>query len=126
MGLYSDLQKDLKNAFETDLLDTYIEIVVTEFGEPVYDPVSGTPVTPEINYTVKCIRLENIIGEVVDKSTTQDFAEYIILDEDKISSTIQEFKIDQRITDNNEEYRVSGIDVDPAKATHTLNCRRWA
>jgi len=125
-GLYSDLQKDLSEAFNTDLLDTYIEFIVTEFGESVYDPIVGKPVTPETDYTVKGIRLTNSLGEVVDKSTTQDFAEYIILDQDKIASTIPKFMIDQKVTDNGEEYRISGIDVDPANASHTLNCRRWA
>jgi hypothetical protein len=123
MGIYQDIQTDMREAMNGDLSDAVATLVITEeVSSGVYDPLigGGMTYTPVI-YTMDCIVLgdheENKDGE----DTSTDFVELLILDSDK---TIPEFKPGMKATVRNTDYETGKVEIDPVGATHTLKCRK--
>jgi len=126
MGIYSDIQADMKEAMSDDLLDAVASLVVTEeVTSTAYDPsagvgdaaVSSTPVI----YTMDCIVLGNHTENKDGKDTTTDFADFLVLDSLK---TVTEFIAGMKVTVRGKNYEIGKIEIDPAGATHTLTCRK--
>lgn len=120
MGIYTDIQADVKEAMEDDLLDTVAVLTISESTGAVYNPATGGITdTPTVS-VMDCILGDDKTGEDVEEETSTDFITVIILDSDKTTS----FKTGQNANVRGSDYEVTGYEVDPAGATHILKCRR--
>lgn len=123
MGIYATIQTKLSEAFDTKLTDAVSNIIVTEFGESVYDTSAGTNVTPETTYTVRAVEVSNNEGEILNLHALRDRATFLVLDSEK---QLGAFKIGMKIDKGEHSFRITGISADPAQATWQLVCKRWA
>jgi len=119
MGIYADIQADVKEAMLDDLADAVAVLTVTE-ANPVYDPDTGEATDTPIVYTMDCIIVDDKSGEDIEDSTTTDYMTVLVLDSDKTTDLNTGIYISVR----GKDYEVSGYELDPAGATHTLKCRR--
>lgn len=120
MGLYSELQEDLVEAFDDDLSDAVATLTVTIITQGAYDPATGdTPSTP-VDYTMRCIVIKDVVGEEPDEPDSTDNVQLLVLDSEK---TV-DFKTDMKVNVRDSDYEIAGIKVDPVSATHILKCRK--
>jgi len=123
MGIYQDIQDDLKEAMLDDLADAVAVLVITEeVSSTTYDPLVGGGATSVPNvYTMNCIVIgdheENKDGE----DTSTDFVKLLVLDSDK---TVPEFKPGMKATVRNTDYEIGKVGIDAVGATHKLKCRK--
>lgn len=123
MGIYQDIQDDLKEAMLDDLADAVAVLVVTEeVSSMTYNPVGGVPTIalPEV-YTMNCIVMKDHEEKKDGEDTTTDFVELLVLDTDK---TIDVFKPGMKANVRNTDYQIGKVGIDPVGATHTLKCRK--
>lgn len=125
MGMYQDIQNDMREAMDGDLSDAVETLVITEeVSSTTYDPtagavnpVSSTPVT----YTMDCI----VIGDHEEnkdlQDTSTDFVKLLVLDVDK---TVPEFKPGMKANVRNTDYEIGKVNIDAVGATHRLKCRK--
>ncbi len=125
MGLYSEIQYDLTQAFENDLLDAVRTITVYTVSGEVYDDITMKNVITYSPDDVRAVKVKDVIGENIDSSTSSNIAEFIIIDADKISSGVI-FELEKKITDGTNTYKIEGIEQDPAEASWVLTCRIWS
>jgi len=127
MGLYDDLQRDIIKAFNTDLLDATRTIQYVEITSN-YDPITMENVLTETPIDVRAVKVKDKEGENMDNPSLSNSAKFLIMDEDRIKSNLS-FEIGIKVVDINEnpgEYKIEGIDTDPAHASWELDCRRWS
>jgi len=123
MGIYQDIQDDLREAMLDDLADAVATLVITEeVTSTSYNPVGGGVVvaTPNI-YTMQCIVLKDHEENKDGEDTSTDFVKILILDSDK---TVPEFKPGMKATVRNTDYEIGKVGIDAVGATHTLKCRK--
>lgn len=123
MGIYSDIQKDVKEAMDEDLADAVATLTVTETeSSTVYNPSVGGGVTntPVIN-SMQCIIIGPDDSEESgpDSDTATSDLEVMVLD----SLRTAELKIGLLATIRGINYKVLSVKVDPAGATHTMELR---
>lgn len=124
MGLYSDLQNDIIEAFNNDLLDATRTIQVKVITGETYDEITMKNVPVSISKDVRAVKLDDEEDEIIDSSSNLNMSKFLIMDYDKITSGI-EFELEQEIIDGNDSYKIKGISQDPAKASWILTCRIW-
>lgn len=126
MGIYQDVQTDMREAMDGDLSDAVAVLVVAEeVTSTTYDPTAGVgdaavDSVPNV-YTMDCIIMEDHEENKDLKDTSTDFVELLILDSDK---TIPVFKPGMKATVRDTDYEIGKVDIDPVGATHTLKCRK--
>lgn len=123
MGLYDDLQTDILNAFETDLLDATRTVQVYTTSS-VYDINTLQNTNTETEIDVRAVKISDFAGENVDDPSMMDFAEFLVMDADRITANVT-FIIDMKLQDGSDQYKITGMNVDPAGASTTLVCRRF-
>lgn len=125
MGIYTDITESLVAEFNGDLADAVKAVTVTEFGTPVYDPITGTNSPSETVYVTRGVPTVNVEGDIMDENNRTNVIELLILDFEK---QVTEFKVGMKILVDGftQTYKVSGVSIDPAGVTHTLQCRRWS
>lgn len=121
MGLYDDLQKDLKNAFETDLEDAYILFQITKVVTSVYDPNTGLVTNTDDAKDCYAINVRNEDGDILDMPESVSGLIFLVLDSDKPFV----FANNQKITFEGSDYRITGVRTDPVKAAWELHCIAW-
>lgn len=121
MGLYADLQKDLSEAFNTDLLDAYVDFQLVTSSEGDYDTITGVNTVIETTTPFKGIDLTNIDKASLDSPANIYDLKIFVLDSDKPTT----FTKEQKINYSNISYRLMIIDTDPVKAGWVLKCMVW-
>jgi len=122
MGVYADIQTELGLAFDTDLSDAVATINFVTYTN-VYNETTLQNVLTPTSIAVRAVKELNITGENIDDVTANDVVRYIVLDGERNGVV---FAKEMKIVDGTSEYKVSGIRVDPAGATHTITARRWS
>ena len=121
MGLYSDLQTDISDAFYGDLLDATKTLTVTKKVVGAYDPALGTaPITKTVN-TMRCVVVSDNVGEKLDEYTSTDEVIVLVLDSDK---TVTTFDLGDGVNVDGSDYLIKGVGKDPAGVAHTIKCRK--
>ena len=121
MGIYSDLQADLSEAFSGDLLDATTTLSIVEESVGTYNPATGSPTITETTSIMRCVRLDYGIGENMEDDTSTDFTKILVLDSEK---TVAKFSIGVKAILDGFDYIVKGVSIDPTKSSHTLKLRR--
>ena len=123
MGIYADIQADLKEAMDDDLADATATLTITEtVSSTSYDPLLGeVTATPVVN-TMRCVIVDSNLKDETkpDSDTTIADLEVMVLDSERTTA----FRVGLNATVRGVEYIVSAYEVDPAGATHTLQLRR--
>jgi len=130
MGIYADIQADLREAMLDDLSDAVSTLVITEEASSInYNPAAGAESvtsTPVI-YTMDCIALGTDEEGKDNADATTDYVSVIVLDSDR---TIPEFRPGMKATITNKRtlvgsnHEIGKVTIDPVGATHNLKCRR--
>lgn len=120
MGLYDDIQVDVKEALLTDLNDAYLDFSVTAINSTSYDAETGQVVNDSVIESFKGVRTKFVEGIDLDLPETTIALEVLVLDSDKPFA----FEENQTITHLAKDYNIVSIDVDPANATWILGCSK--
>lgn len=121
MGIYSDLQSDLKEAFDDDLFDAVEVLTIKDVQQGAYDPVTGLTSDTILTYKTRCIVLMDEVEEENDTPIQTDQLKLLVLDSEK---KIEEFKTGLVLTVRGSEYELVYVKTDSAKATHVLYCKK--
>lgn len=121
MGIYQDIQTDIREAMNGDLADAVAVLTITDSPDPSYNPVGGVITNTSVVYTMDCIIITDHEENKDGEDTSTDFVELLVLDSDK---TVTEFKPDMKATVRGTDYQIGKVDIDPVGATHTLKCRK--
>lgn len=121
MGLYEDLQNDIKAALETDLNDAYKTFTVTKKILSVYNPTDGSVTDTEISNDFNGVIIKENDGDVIDNNEELSSFDVLVMDSDKPF----DFVLDQKITYVLKEYKIVGIVTDPVHASWILQCIAW-
>ena len=121
MGLYDEIQLDIKEALNSDLLDAYKTFKITDFVSSIYDPETGILTKTENSQDCKCVELKNQEGDDLDNPESVSGVIFLVMDSDKPF----DFSNGQKILYNGEYYKVKGKKTDPIGATWTLSCVAW-
>lgn len=126
MGVYLDIQTDMKEAMAGDLADAVATLTITEsVSSTTYDPTAGVgsaavAATPVV-YTMDCIIPGDEQEEKDMSDTSMDFVEILVLDSMK---TLEVFKPGMKANVRDTDYEIGKVEIDPVGATHTLKCRK--
>lgn len=127
MGLRDDLQRDLAEAFDTDLADAVSPVVGVRKVQGEYDPDSGT--TPETitNYAGRGV-LGRYLAKEIDGSLIQTTDEKLTILQNELFITLlgepTEALAIPEIGDVIGGKRAMNVSQDPAKATWTVQLRK--
>ncbi len=124
MGLRSEIQTDLAEAFDTDLADAVRSLTYRSLIQgDNYDPAQGKN-TPSFTAYLDCRcvfdKLET--DKIINSSTNTTTAEVIILQNELVPVP----KTNDVIWVGTEEWVVGDVAEDPASATWVLNCSKNA
>lgn len=121
MGLYQDIQNDIGEALRGDLNDAYKSFNITAFGVATYDPVTGVKTSNDNTQPCQGVLVKNSDGDLLDDPSNIEGLVFLVMDEDKPF----DLKIGHKITFNNKDYKVEGVDTDPVFASWNLSCIKW-
>ena len=122
MGMYQDIQDDIKEAMLDDLADAVATLVITEeVSSTAYDVATGTVSSLPNTYTMDCIIVKDKEEKKDMQDTSTDFFKFLVLDSYK---TVPEFKPGMKATVRNTDYEIGMVDIDPVGATHVIKCRK--
>lgn len=121
MGIYSDLTKELTDAFNGDLADAIVSLVISVSTVSDYDPVLGKPVETTKTTTIRGVKLKDNIGEHIDEPIDSDEMVVMVLDAEK---SIDAFKLEMSIEVDGRAFKINGVKIDPVGATHTIKLRK--
>lgn len=121
MGLYDDLQKDIKEALNSDLKDAYKTFTATRVTSSTYDKATGAIVKTEESVDFKGVLLKDEIDNIISNKEELESFEVLVLDSDKPFS----FESDQKITYLGREQRITSIKTDPVNAKYNIGCIAW-
>lgn len=120
MGLRSELQTDIAEAFDTDLFDAVSYLTLNVKTNAVYNPTTGLN-TPAVNST-------SIRGVLDQYNTLERFNTFIEPTDVKFivlqNELLDEPKIKDEVVDGIFTYYIIQIEKDPANATMVLHLRR--
>lgn len=128
MGLRDDLQRDLAEAFDTDLADAVNPVVGVRKVQGEYDPDSGTT-TPEAitNYAGRGV-FGKYLAKEIDGSLIQTADEKLTILQNELFITLlgepTETLAVPEIGDVIGGKRAMNVSQDPAKATWTVQLRK--
>lgn len=118
MGLRSEIQADLAQAFNTDLADAVQPFTGSRTITGTYDPVTDTTTGDQvIKYTGRGVFTEYTIKEV-------DALTVLITDTKLIALQNEVDELPQVDDTVNGVFRVVNVGADPADASYTLQLRR--
>lgn len=120
MGLYEDVNRDLSDAFNTDLLDA-VRIIQFIVVTDSYDDETMINTTTETPTDVRAVVSSDFEGERIDEAPLTNSIKILVIDSDRNSV---EFKVDMIIKDNTATYKLRAFNPDPAKASWTIYARR--
>ncbi|NWD57280.1 hypothetical protein HX878_21360 [Pseudomonas veronii] len=127
MGLRDDLQRDLAEAFDTDLADAVNPVVGVRKVQGEYDPDSGS--TPEVitNYAGRGV-FGKYLAKEIDGSLIQTTDEKLTILQNELFITLAgeltENPATPVIGDVIGGKRAMNVSQDPAKATWTVQLRK--
>ncbi len=126
MGVYTDIQTDVKEAMAGDLFDAVASLVITEsVSSTVYDPTAGVGdaavSAAPIIYTMDCLFLGDAEENKDLEDTSMHMTKLLVLSSLK---TVPEFKVGMKATVRGSDYEIGKIKIDPVGATHELKCRK--
>ncbi len=123
MGIYQDIQDEVKDAMNNDLSDATATLTVfEEIKSLVYDPIAGAGATyTPVKYIMDCIILGDKEEKKDEADTNTQYINLLILDSMK---TIDEFKTGLKILVRGNNYEIGKVEIDPTGATYELSCRR--
>lgn len=121
--MYEDIQIDIRQAFNTDLLDATRTIKYVEMTS-IYDEDTMENTITSNSTDVLAVKLKDQEGENLDKPSLNNTANFLIMDQDRIDSGLV-FEIGVQIIDGTDTYKIEGINSDPLNASWELECRRW-
>lgn len=118
MGLYSEITKDVAQAFDTDLADAVYDLsLITR--ESNYDPNTGDPGTIDTTYltrgVVEPVNSEHVDGEVVRIDDTT----FLILRAELVMTP----SVGDTIVYDLVQYSINNVAIDPARALWTIIAR---
>jgi hypothetical protein len=121
MGLYDDIDTDIKAAFDTDLADAVFDVTITQYQRGTYDPTTGQATQAPINSQVtRGVYTGNWTYEVYN-SPVEPLDEMFIMLQSEI-----DFEPDVSCTIESTERglsRVLEVRKDPVNATYELRLR---
>lgn len=123
MGIYADIQADVKEAMDDDLADAVATLTITETVSSIaYDPLTGTATNTPVVSTMRCIVVDADLKDEKepDSDTTVNDLEVMVLDSEKTTN----FRVGLEASVRGLDYKVAQYKVDPAGATHSLELRR--
>ena len=123
MGIYADIQADMKEAMDDDLADAVATLTITEtVSSNSYDPVNGSVSNTPVVNTMRCIVVDADLKDEnePDSDTTINDLEVMVLDSEKTTS----FRVGLEANVRGLDYKVAQYKVDPVGATHNLELRR--
>lgn len=121
MGMYEDIQTDIKEALNSDLLDAYKTFNITDLVSSTYTPEDGVLTKIEDSQDCKCVVLKDLEGDDLDNPESVSGMTFLVMDSDKPF----DFKNGQKILYDSEYYKLKGKKTDPIRATWTLSCVAW-
>lgn len=123
MGIYADIQADMKEAMDDDLADAVATLTITEKASSTsYNPVGGSVTNIPVINTMRCVIVDADLkdeGEVYSETTSSDI-EVMVLDSERTGT----FKIGDEANVRGLDYLIRQYKIDPAGATHNLELRR--
>lgn len=123
MGMYADIQADMKEAMAGDLADAVAVLTVTESASStVYDPVTGGITNVPVIASMNCIIVDADLKDEIDpdSNTSTNDLEVMVLDSEKTA----EFSVGIDVNVRGSDYEVMKYKIDPSGATHNLGLRR--
>ena len=123
MGIYADIQADLKEAMDDDLADAVATLTITEnASSTAYDPVGGGVTSLPVVNTMRCIIVDADLQDEQspESDTSINDLEVMVLDSEK---TV-DFRTGLLANVRGSDYEVMQHKIDPAGATHNLELRR--
>jgi hypothetical protein len=123
MGIYQDIQDDMKEAMDDDLADAVAILTITENASSTsYDPVGGLPSSTPVVNSMRCIIVDADLRDEQspESDTSISMIEVMILDSER--TTV--FRTGVSANVRGSDYEVMQYKVDPAGATHNLELRR--
>ncbi len=123
MGIYADIQEDMKEAMDEDLADAVATLTIKESTtSTAYDPVGGGASSTPVVSTMRCIIVDADLQDEQEpfSDTTINDLEVMILDSEKTCS----FRTGLLANVRGMNYEVKQYKIDPAGATHNLELRR--
>lgn len=118
--MYNDIQTDIKDALDNDLSDVVSDFVFKVYGQAVYNPATGTSVTPETLINVRGVIITDIQGEIADLPNTRDGVKLLIMNDD----TTIAFEVDNEVLVDGINYKLSGVKKEPGSISWLLDCRK--
>lgn len=126
MGLRSDIQTDLAEAFDTDLADAVFPFSGQYLGPGVYDPVTETTTEQPITYTGRGVldnydsyRIDGLnikVGDVLLLCLASE-----VTDKPAVGHKITALDL---LTGEQAVYRVVSPGIDPAQAHYEIQLRK--
>lgn len=127
MGLRDDLQRDLAEAFDTDLVDAVNPVVGVRKVQGEYDPDSGTTPETTTNYAGRGV-FGKYLAKEIDGSLIQATDEKLTILQNELFITLlgepTEVLAIPEIGDVIGGKRAMNVSQDPAKATWTVQLRK--
>lgn len=123
MGIYQDIQDDLKEAMDDDLADAVATLTITETASSTsYNPVDGEPSNTPVVNSMRCIVVDADLKDEQspESETSINDLEVMVLDSEITTNLRTGLLANVRGAD----YEVMQYKIDPAGATHNLELRR--
>lgn len=122
MGIYADIQADLKEAMDDDLADAVATLTIIETASSTtYDPSAGEVLNVPVIGIMRCLIVDaDLESEIApDSDSSKNDIEVLVLDSEK---TI-DFKTGVTANVRDKDYEVMRYKIDPVGATHNLELR---
>ncbi len=124
MGLTTDIQKDLAEAFDGDLADAVKSFSITQFQKGQYDPNTGDVGGTSTTTTSRGVFTDYTQPEILNSEIEPTDEKLIILQNElSILPAIANEVTKEPNTSMSKKYRVVNVSKDPANATWELQVR---
>ena len=120
MGLKSDIQTDIANAFDGDLADAVKTFTISKDPTQTYDAATGGIVTGKVvSFSWRGVFTSTVKTLIVDGAEVPVDTEIIALQNEATSDpTLYSY-----ITQGDTLYEIMNIGWDPANCTYMISCR---
>lgn len=121
MGLRTEIQSEVGQAFDTDLADAVQTIIVVDNKNSIYNPTTGDYSETGLTYSTRGVVSSYTQLEIRNSGGAIDITD------NKILILVNELSViprtDHLLRIDSSEYRILKIKQDPAKATYTFQVR---
>lgn len=123
MGIYQEITNDLGVAFDTDLKDAVIQVILvhTDRVNNTFDPITRTYPQNSVSGSVRGVRVALSADELTELGVEVASFSFMYLDAEK-PITVPIIEPNDFIIIDNERFQTSIVAHDPAGATWTLIC----